>query len=156
MSRRKVQEWSSDRRQAMTELASLFPTLDLASGVNPWNVCQFVKWAALHGHCSGSAHAVRFLLSVWNPNGDWRELLQEAKASDQDPLLYQTLQQVRKEAAAHLRDALQRSPSEAQLKKAVAEWLELFRPFSLSDAVAAWDAQHRAAVSAWIMDPFWP
>lgn len=156
MSRRNVHEWSSDRRQAMTELAALFPTLDKASGVRPWNACQFVKWAALHGHCSGSAHAVRFLLSVWNPDADWRETLQEADASHTDPLLCQTLQQVRKEAAAQLRETLQRSPTEEQIQKAVKEWLELFRPFNLSDAVAVWDAEHRAAVSAWIVDPFWP
>lgn len=156
MSRRSVHGWSADRRQAMTELVGLFPTLDRASGVKPWNACQFVRWAALHGHCSGSAHAVRFILSVWNPDADWREILQEAKPSHTDPLPYQTLQQVRKEAAAQLRETLQRSPTEEQIQQAVKEWLEIFRPFNVSDAVAAWDADHRAAVSAWIMDPFWP
>jgi len=148
--------WSTDRRQAMSQLASLFPTLSMATGVKPWNACQFVKWAAMHGHCSGSAHAVRFVLSVWNADADWRQILKDAKASHEDPLPYQTLQQIRKEAAANLAEMQQRSPTEAQIQKTVDDWLELFGPFDLADAVAVWDREHRAAVSAWITDPFWP
>ena len=148
--------WSENRYQAMSELAGLFPTLETASGVKPWKVTQFVRWAIFHGHCSGSAHAVRFLLSVWNPDSDWREILKEAKASHEDQTLYQTMLQLRKEAAAYLSETLQRTPTEAQIQKDVEERLELFRPFNLSDAVAVWDAEHRAALSAWINDPFWP
>jgi hypothetical protein len=140
----------------MSELAGLFPTLARASGVKPWKASQFVRWAILHGHCSGSAHAVRFLLSVWNPASDWREILKEAKASHEDQTLYQTMLQLRKEAAADLSETLQRTPTEAQIQKDVEERLELFRPFNLSDAVAVWDAKHRAALTAWISDPFWP
>lgn len=140
----------------MSELAGLFPTLKRASGVKPWNASQFVRWAIFHGHGSGSAHAVRFLLSVWNPDSDWREILKEAKASHENQTLYQTMLQLRKEAAAYLGETLQRTPTDAQIQKDVDERLELFLPFNLSDAVAVWDAEHRAAVSAWIADPFWP
>lgn len=149
-------EWATDGRQAMSQLASLFPTLATAPGLKPWNPCQFVRWAAMHGHCSGSAHAVRFLLSVWNAAADWRQLLKEADASEGDPLMLQTLQEVRKAAAANLTEMLQRKPTPAQVNKAVDEWLELFGPFNLADAVAVWDRKHRAAVSAWITNPFWP
>lgn len=151
-----AKRWPEDRHQAMSELAGMFPTLRGAKGIQPWNPSQFVQWAALHGHCSGSAHAVRFVLSVWNAQADWREILQEAEAGDRDPLPYQTLQQLRKEAAASLRETHNRAPTEAQLKKTVEEWLQLFGPFRLADAVASWDAKHRAAVGAWIADPFWP
>lgn len=156
MRRQKILSWSEDRHQAMSELASLFPTLKKASGVKPWKASQFVRWAIFHGHCSGSAHAVRFLLSVWNPDSDWRQLLIEAGPSDDDQLLYQTMLQMRKEAAGYLSETLQHTPTEAQIQKDVEERLELFRPFNLSDAVAVWDAEHRAAVSTWIKDPFWP
>lgn len=149
-------EWAPDGRQAMSQLASLFPTLATAAGLSPWNPCQFVKWAAMHGHCGGSAHAVRFLLSVWNRDADWRQLLKEAEPRESDPLLYQTLQAVQKAAAASLTEILQRKPTQAQINKAVDEWLQLFGPFNLAEAVAVWDRKHRAAVSAWIADPFWP
>lgn len=156
MKRQKPLRWSESRYQAMSELAGLFPTLDEASGVRPWNASKFIRWAIFHCHCSGSAHAVRFLLSVWNPDSDWRDIVKEAKASHEDQTLYQTMLQLRNEAAAYLGKMLQRTPTDAQIQKDVDEQLELFRPFNLSDAIAVWDAEHRAAVSAWIADPFWP
>jgi hypothetical protein len=155
MSRQKVLSWSANPYQAMSELASLFPTLDTATGVAPWNVSQFVRWALFHGHCSGSAHAVRFLLSVWNAAADWRRIIKETKTSYEDPILYQALQQLREEVAACLREALKRTPTAEKIQKAVDERLELFKPFNLAEAVGTWDAVHRAAVSAWISDPFW-
>lgn len=156
MNSSKPDQWSPDREQAMSELVRMFPTLQTARGVQPWKPTEFVKWAALHGHSSGSAHAVRFVLLVWNPSADWREILKEAKPSDKDPLPYQTMQQLRKEAAAQLTETLQRAPTAAQLQKEVDRWLELFAPFNLADAVAVWDRHHRAAVTAWVSDPFWP
>ena len=76
--------------------------------------------------------------------------------SDEDPLPYQTMQQLRKEAAAQLTETLQRRPTAAQLQKEVDRWLQLFAPFNLADAVAVWVRHHRAAVTAWVSDPFWP
>jgi hypothetical protein len=58
-------------------------------------------------------------------------------------------------AAAYLREALKRTPTAEKLQKAVDERLELFKPFNLAEAVGTWDAAHRAAVGAWISDPFW-
>ena len=84
MNSSKPDQWSPDREQAMSELVRMFPTLQTARGVQPWKPTEFVKWAALHGHSSGSAHAVRFVLLVWNSSADWREILKEAELS---PLL---------------------------------------------------------------------
>lgn len=156
MRNERVQAWPANRRQAMSELVSLFPTLRGATGVRPWHATEFVRWAALHGHCSGSAHAVRFVLSVWNPSADWREILKEAKASDEDRVPYQAIQQVRREAAALLAEQLGKPPTATQLNREVDGWLDLFGPFNLADAVAVWDRAHRAAVNAWVADPFWP
>lgn len=156
MKRQKPLVWSANRHQAMSELASLFPTLDTASGVNPWNVSQFVHWAIFHRHCSGAAHAVRFLLSVWNSASDWRQIIKKTKTSYEDPILYQALQQLRKEAAADLCETPNRTPTAEKIQQRVDEWLGLFKPFNLSDAVAVWDVEHRAAVGAWLSDPFWP
>ena len=156
MKTERFQEWPANGRQAMSLLVSLFPTLSMATGVRPWNPTEFVRWAALHGHCSGSAHAVRFVLSVWNPSSDWREILKEAKASHEDRVLHQTMQQMRREVAASLADQRGKPPTESQIEQEVDGWLELFGPFRLADAVAVWDSAHRAAVGAWIAKPFWP
>lgn len=156
MSGEPIQPWPANRRQAMSMLVSLFPTLCTAEGVNPWSATEFVRWAALHGHCSGSAHAVRFVLSVWNANADWREILKEAKADDADRVLYLTMQQLRRDAAALLAEQGGKQPTATQIEREVNGWLQRFGPFNLADAVSVWDRKHRAAVSAWIADPFWP
>lgn len=156
MTRERCKEWPTDRLQAMAALVSLFPTLRTASGVHPWNATEFVRWAALHVHGSGSAHAVRFVLSVWNPSTDWREILKGAKPCDEDQVLYRTMQRLRQEATVTLSERLGKAPTAPQIEKELDGWLELFQPFHLAHAVAVWDAKHRAAVSAWIADPFWP
>lgn len=156
MSSEKMEAWPANRHQAMSMLVRLFPTLRTAAGVSPWNASEFVRWAALHGHCSGSAHAVRFVLSVWNASADWREILKEAKADDDNRVPYLTMQQLRRDAVAVLAEQGGKPPTATQIEKEVNGWLQLFGPFNLADAVSVWDRKHRAAVSAWISDPFWP
>lgn len=61
----------TDRRSKMTALAMTFPTLRGAAGVEPFDPGALDAWAAAGGRGSGSRHAVKFILSVWNQHGDW-------------------------------------------------------------------------------------
>jgi hypothetical protein len=65
-----------DTRAAMTVLARLFPTLRTADSIDPWNADRFLAWMC-GPISSGPVHAGRFLLSVWNPSTDWREVARE-------------------------------------------------------------------------------
>lgn len=53
---------------AMLELAHNFPTLRSFEG--PWDAQRFEAWA--RSKSSGEKHAVRFVLSVWNPTTKWK------------------------------------------------------------------------------------
>lgn len=62
---------TSKRISKMTELALTFPTLRDAPGVKPFDTGLLDAWAAAGGRGSGSQHATRFLLAVWNSEGEW-------------------------------------------------------------------------------------
>lgn len=51
-------------------LLFIFPALERADGLDPWEVVGFMRWA-----CSGKSHGeivtARFVLGVWNPQTDW-------------------------------------------------------------------------------------
>lgn len=49
----------------MTDLALSFPSLEGAP-VDPFDADRLDEWAAAGGNGSGSQHAARFVLSVWN------------------------------------------------------------------------------------------
>jgi hypothetical protein len=65
--------WPQDLRQAMTELAKLFPTMRNVPGIDPWNVEQLIAWLNSGAPTSGSWNAAMFLLGVWNPSTKWNK-----------------------------------------------------------------------------------
>lgn len=147
--------WHPDRRKAMTQLCRLFPTLHEAP-VDPWSADRFIAWALLYGHGSGSAHAARFVLGVWNSTADWPAVALEATAEDRDPTIYRALVEIRAQVAADYREDKGRPPTEDELRERVAAWVSVLGPFRFLDAVATWDDEHRRAVRAWLASPFWP
>lgn len=58
----------------MTALGKLFPTLQDAPGVDPWDVDALVAWLNGPAPGAGASAAGRFLLGVWNSRIDWTEL----------------------------------------------------------------------------------
>jgi hypothetical protein len=52
--------------QRIQELAQQFPLLPKLPGIDPWSPEQLLL--QLDVVCSGTRHAILFLLSVWNPN----------------------------------------------------------------------------------------
>lgn len=65
-------QWGDGGRDGMARLAQMFPTLRQAAGVAPWDPDALMRWASSSGAItSGSAHAVAFLLNVWNTRADW-------------------------------------------------------------------------------------
>jgi hypothetical protein len=68
-----------DTRAAMTVLARSFPVLARdAEGIAPWDVDRFLAWLCGPAPSSGAIHAGRFVLSVWNPRTDWREVARQS------------------------------------------------------------------------------
>ena len=61
-----------NKRERMAELAESFPTLEGAPGVAPFDAERLDQWADGGGRGSGSQHAVRFILAVWNYRNDWK------------------------------------------------------------------------------------
>ncbi len=60
-----------NRYPRMTALARSFPTLAHARGVDPFTPEALDEWAAGGGEGSGSQHAARFCLEVFNPDATW-------------------------------------------------------------------------------------
>jgi hypothetical protein len=77
---------SVDVHAAMTTLARLFPTLQGASGTEPFHLETFVRWLC-SGVSGGTRRAGRFLLHVWNPNADHREVGRELGIENADDCL---------------------------------------------------------------------
>lgn len=107
------ERWGGGGRDGMTQLARMFPTLRGAPGIEPWDPEVLMRWSASRA-THGAAHAVAFLLNVWNPNAEWREVAAELEI----------------DGAGFA--------------------------FNCAEAIACWDASHRAAFRAWCEDPFYP
>jgi hypothetical protein len=60
----------------MTPLARSFPSLRDAEGVAPWSIESFARWLC-SGTSGGARRAGHFVLHVWNPTADRRELGRE-------------------------------------------------------------------------------
>lgn len=76
-----------DTRAAMSVLGRLFPTLRGADGIEPWDADRFLAWLCGPVPSSGAQHAGRFLLSVWNPSTDWREVARDGGIEGADERL---------------------------------------------------------------------
>jgi hypothetical protein len=53
------------------QLASAFPTLLGADGINPWDPNGLDAWACGPAPGHGARHAARFVLAVWNNDAEW-------------------------------------------------------------------------------------
>jgi hypothetical protein len=57
------------KRFDMTGLARLFPSLDRADGIEPFDSALLAHWLETSPEVTGGGrHAARFILSVWNSN----------------------------------------------------------------------------------------
>jgi hypothetical protein len=66
--------WPKDTSQALIKLAKMFPSLEDAPGIDPWDVDTFIKWLNGPAPGAGASAAGRFILGVWNNHTDWTEL----------------------------------------------------------------------------------
>jgi hypothetical protein len=67
----------------MTRLCRSFPTLRGVPGADPWNAMQLLEWLCTSGGVTtGSKHAARFVLQVWNPSTDWGALAMTPPAEE--------------------------------------------------------------------------
>jgi len=73
LAQRERERWGNPGAQRMTQLARLFPCLDQADGIEPWDPEALIRWAAAGlTSTTGMLHAVRFVLQVWSPSANGR------------------------------------------------------------------------------------
>ena len=118
------ERWGEGEEQRMTQLARRFPCLEEADGIEPWNPEALIHWACGARSATGDLHAVRFVLQVWSPIGDWQGVAI---------------------------DLLQRS---GRARDEVQELARRFAPFNVVVALPFWDDSHRAAFLDWVEVPF--
>jgi hypothetical protein len=70
------ERWGEGGYKGMTRLARSFPSLQDASGIEPWDAMVFARGAFGGWQTGGSVHAVRFVLQVWSRT-DWRKVAVE-------------------------------------------------------------------------------
>jgi hypothetical protein len=82
----RTQLWGDQgNRVAMERLCALFPTLRGVPGTSPWDAMHLLTWLVTsEAPTSGSRHAAKFVLQVWNSGDDWQEWARLPK--DQDGL----------------------------------------------------------------------
>jgi hypothetical protein len=69
--------------ERMVRLCHAFPTLRGVPGTDPWNALRFLEWLCTSGGVTtGSKHAGRFVLQVWNPSTDWGALAMQPLAEE--------------------------------------------------------------------------
>ena len=161
-----------DSREQMGALARLFPTL---RSVVPdrWDTDRFLAWFVTNGGSGGACHAARFLLNVWNPSTDWREVLakdEQREIEDDDTESKKVLIKALKKLRSDLRKDLEneeaekakdrkREPYPVAEERVTAELRKCFTivgPFNAAAAVGTWDGPHRQAFMQWIAYPCWP
>jgi hypothetical protein len=70
-----LKRWGSDPAERMERLCRAFPTLRGQPGTSPWNAMHLLEWLCTGGGVTtGSHHAARFVLQVWNSSTDWGAL----------------------------------------------------------------------------------
>lgn len=132
----------------MADLIYAFPTLDLAEGVEPWDVDKFLTWALTkHRGGSGAGHAIRFCLNLQSPRCDWAGYVLTAKC------MQGLAAQMRREAREALAEDKRRTPTEEEIEKDVRERLGLVAPFNLGSALGVWDDSHVEVVRHYLKNP---
>ena len=53
-------------------LAQTFPALWKAPGVSPWDALTIDEWATSGRPSHGELCTAKFILAVWDPDGEWR------------------------------------------------------------------------------------
>lgn len=134
---RRASRWHRDGRQAMAQLAALFPSMRGVPGTEPWDALPLLAWMCGSAPTGGSWLAARFLLGVWSPNNLWGDLALE-------------------EGFLALPEQI--SPEEAPRAQ---KWLDdqvarLNRPFDFFQAINTWDEKHAAAFMRFVAAPFFP
>jgi len=71
--RQRDEFWGPEGHGRMTKLCRLFPGLRHGvPGVDPWDQMALLRWLCTSGAVtSGSGHAAKFVLHVWNSQIDW-------------------------------------------------------------------------------------
>ena len=88
----------------MSYLAQLFPTLRAAPGVEPFDAEKLLRWCATSpALTAGGAHAIAFLLSVYNPDADWRLEAKERGLDAPDSIPFDAVRAMRTWDAPHRR-----------------------------------------------------
>lgn len=161
--------------QQMTALCRSFPSLkESAKGIAPWDIDRFLLWMLRGGGASGCMHAARFVLQVWNGRSDWVGCMRKAfEPRTPDPedspsckALYEGAAKLKREIRADLEECERsdakeykravRAVSDSAVEKVIDEYLEKFKPFNVTDAISAWDEEHRKAFVTWCENAFWP
>lgn len=129
--------WPNDTRDAMSALCTLFPSLRGVPGTTPWNADALLAWLCGPAPTSGSFHAAKFVLGVWNSGTSWGDVARDDGLLNVPP----------DTAASELRDA--------------EKWLDariraLNQPFDVFAALNVWDRAHADAFKRWVDAPFWP
>ena len=77
------EKWGADGNERMARLCRTFPTLRGVPGTEPWNAMHFLDWLCTSpAVTTGSDHAGRFVLQVWNPGTNWAELAMKSPADE--------------------------------------------------------------------------
>jgi hypothetical protein len=144
------QLWGDDGRQ-MERLCALFPSLRGVSGTDPWDVDALLTWLSGPAPTSGSTQAALFVLGVWNPGTDWKEVAEER------------LERRRCNGCdGYGRVDEEGDPSPAGPRRCSAcDGKGTYQPtvpsrFDVYRAIGCWDAAHVAAFLKWCEYPFWP
>ncbi len=178
LERRAVQDrereklFPGDGREQMAALARLFPSLNSVVS-DRWDTNRFLAWFVTTGGSGGACHAARFLLNVWNPSTDWREVLikdEQREIEDDDSESQKVLIKALKKLRAELRKDLEEQEAERAkdrkrkpcpidedtVTRELHKCFMIVGPFNAAAAVGTWDDAHRQAFMKWVTYPFWP
>lgn len=55
----------------ITKIAEMFPSLNQAEGIWPWNPERLDVWASELGRTDVEVHTARYVLKIWNGDMEW-------------------------------------------------------------------------------------
>lgn len=77
------ERWGNDAAERMRRLCRAFPSLRGVPGADPWDAMHLLAWLCTSGAVTtGSRHAAKFVLQVWNNSTDWAELARKPTAEE--------------------------------------------------------------------------
>lgn len=157
------ERWGGGGREGMARLCARFPSLQNADGASPFNVDRLLAWSFSGALTGGGGHALRFVLQVWSPRTNWRQVVEEVarsrKPTQEERPLWNVLQEILRGIRRAIQEDRPRLSGEeltsAAWERAAASF-ERFATFNVAEAWGCWDDEHRAAVTAWLEAPFYP